>query len=612
MNLEKILVRFCRKFGRFMSSKASAELRDSMEFLGWDINPDLVLGGAKLAMALTFVILASLSGIAFFFGISPIPFIVLIPFSIAMFYAITEWPKSLAKQNAVRSLGHAPYIVAQLSVSLKQTPNLENAMSFVANYGEGDMARDFKRAMWSVWSGKTKDIYSSLEAISKKWGRFSGGFQRSVHLVKASFFEKDIKRKFEMLDKTIEVMLDDITSRMREYAMDLHMPTLVLFSLGTIVPLMVISIFPLVSFFGFQISPVSITGFLALSLVACFLYSNMVMKKRPATFSSAEVKASLPPGYLKVGKSAIPSTPLAVAAGLIIGAPGIFYVLSKTGAVLLGPMAIANVIGSYSIIWAIGIAVSIHFYGQSAHLKKEREKVKRLETQFVDSLYHIKNHLSDGRPIESAVDFAKGIMSGTEIKGFLERILNNMKRRSMTLEIAAKEVDSGSLMIRSAFEMIANSIRKGGKAAAQTADMMHQYMTRIRDVERELSILLSKSLSMMKATVLFFAPIVCAIIVVLFQLITNTVASAQQEFGASQYMLMQIFTAPAISPDVLALIVGIYVIALNYVLIRYVSRIRFGVDSVSFKFEVSKSIPITLVIFTATLLISQAMLVGRI
>jgi len=371
----------------------------------------------------------------------------------------------------------------------------------------------------------------------------------------------------------------------------------------------VISIFPLVSFFGFQISPVSVTAFLAVSLVACYIYSDVVMKKRPATFSPAETKGSH--GYIMIGKSAVPSNPLAVALGFIISAPGIFYLMAKTGLALTGPFAIANIIGSYSLVWGVGIAASVYFYGQSAHLKKDREKVKRLESQFVDSLYHIKNHLSDGRPIESAVEFARGIMGNMEIGAFLERMLNNMKRRSMTLEKAAMEVDSGSLMIRSAFGLIANSLRKGGRAASQTAEMMHQYMTRIRDVERELSTMLAKSLSMMKATVLFFAPIVCAIIVVLFQLITDTVNSVQTEFMTNQYGLTQIFTAPSISPDVLSLIVGMYVIALNYVLIRYVSRIRFGMDRVSFHFEMAKSIPLTLVIFTATLLISQAMLIGR-
>ncbi|MFQ5647929.1 MAG: type II secretion system F family protein, partial [Candidatus Aenigmatarchaeota archaeon] len=539
---------------------------------------------------------------AFALGWDILTFIIMMPLSIAVFLLISEWPKSLAKQKAALAIAHAPCIVTQTCVSLKQMPSLEGALRFVAEHGEGRIARDLKEMLWQTWTGKVKSPYKAIEQVAAKWGRFSRGFQRSVHLIVSSFYEKDVKAKLKTLDKAIEVVLSDITEKMKEYALSLHMPTLILFSLGTIVPLMVISLFPIVSFFGFQINALTITLFLFLSLVFCYIYSTIVLKKRPAALSLPEL-TDLPAG--KSGWFEEKAAPMGLALAIIISIPSFFYILSFLGVALFGPLQVlSSWFGGYGLVWGIGIGVTVWAWLKSSGKKKQRKRVRELEEQFIDGLFHIKNRLSDGRPVESALEFSREILGSLRIAQLFESILKRMRRKSATLEQAIREEKVESNLVNFVFRMLAGSLKEGRKAAAQTASVMYIYLTRIKKVERNMTAMLGKSLSMMKATVLFFAPIVCGIIIVLFQLITTTISKAGEKFSAD-YGFQGLFTAPAINPVAMQLVVGVYALALNYVLLRYVSRIQFGADDVAFQSELSKAMPITLVIFTATLIASK-------
>jgi len=603
---EKIFIKFCRPFGRFAGTEPSEELKYSIDFLGWDLKPEAVIGAGKVYMFACFFIFLALLLSAYLLNWDVLVFIILMPFSIAVFLLVTEWPKSLAKQKAAQSIAHAPYIITQICVSLKQTPSLENALGSVAEHGEGAIARDFKEMLWQTWTGKIKSPYKAIENIAVKWGRFSQGFQRSIHLIVSSFYEKNVKSKLKTLDKAIEVVLADITEKMKGYALSLHMPTLVLFSLGTIVPLMVVSLFPIVSFFGFQINAYSITLFLFLSLLACYIYSTIVLKKRPAALSLPELTDMPSKKSSWTEKQALP---MALALAVLLSIPSFFYILGLLGVALFGPLKLmASWFGGYALVWGIGTGITVYAYLGSSGKIKQRKHIKELEEQFIDGLFHIKNRLSDGRPVESALEYSRDILGNLKVAQLFDSILKRMRRKNTTLEQAIKEEEIESSLIKFVFKMLVSSIKEGRKAGAQTASVMYSYLTRIKKIERNLVSMLGKSLSMMKATVLFFAPIVCAIIVVLFQLITSTISKAGEKFMTG-YGFQGLFVAPVINPTTLQLIVGVYALALNYVLLRYISRIQFGADDVAFKFELARAMPVTLTIFTATLIASRLMLI---
>jgi hypothetical protein len=603
--VEKGFVRFCSIFGGPFKADVSEELKGAAGFLDWDIEPELIVGAARFAMFASFIIFLGIVLTVFMVGVNPLPFIFMIPISVGVFLLMTEWPKSLAKQKAMSALAFAPYIITQTAISLKHKPNLEHALAFVAEYGEGLIAKDFKKMLWDLWAGKIKSAFDGLDGVAEKWMKFSQGFPRALYLIKSSFFEKDIGDKFNTLDKAIEIVLSDVTTKMKEYAHSLHMPTMVLFSIGTIVPLMLISLLPIVSFFGFDISAPTITVFLFLTIIACYIFSTIILKKRPATLAASggfDDKKETARTAQQAGSSAL-------VALILLSIPTLFYLLTLTGGLeLYGPLAfISEYMGGFGLVWGVGIAVTIYAYFTSQKTYRTRKNANKLESQFIDSLFHIKNRLSDGRPMESALQYSADLMGKMDIAKFLKGIMNRMQRKSITLELAVKEEAPDSGLIRFVFKTLLESGKEGRKAAAQSAHVMYEYLTKINEIEKSLVTMLNKSLSMMKATVMFFAPIVCGIIVVLFEMINTTILTADLEFSAG-YGLQGIFTPPAISPTVLQLVVGIYAIALNYVLIRYVSKIQYGSDDVAFKYDLAKAIPVTLIVFTATLIGARMML----
>ena len=604
MSMEKFYLKYCNLTGKIIKSTASTELKESVKFLKWKISPEKIKSSAivSLLAGLIFVFLLIVFSILIKYSVIHLLFLLVIP--ILFFYLITEYPKILMKSRATEALGFSPQIISQISIPLRMNPNLETSLAIAVESGNSEIILDLKHILWDIWSGKSKNLESELKKLADKWGKFSKGFQRSIYLILGSFHESNLKKKHESLDKSVKSILDDISEKMKDYANSLHTPTLILFSLGIIVPLMIISVFPIVSFFGMSINPESITLFIFTSLVASYLYSLIILKKRPASFSVQGISSKIPDGYLRYKSKLFPVKPIITIILFSLSIPTFFYLLTFQGVVLSGIVKkFSETFNTFSLIWALGISLTIYFYSKSIYKKQKRDNIKKLENEFLDSLYHIQNRLSDGKPIETCIEYVSEIMHGSEIQKLYTKISNKINRRSISVEKAISEEKIESGMINSSFKMILTSLKNGSKAAAKTSSIISKYLQNIKDVNKSLTTMLDKNLAMMKTTAMFFAPIVCGIIIVLFQMITITVAT--QTVGQYSTTFQSSIETP-----ILTLIIGLYLLGLNYVLIRYISRIQHGSDNIILHYNLYKSFPVVLTVFTVTILIAQFALAG--
>jgi len=617
--MENYYLTFCKSWGNYFktSMPPSKELKTAVKSLGWKIEPEKIVNAARTSMVASAAFFFALAIITFVTGMNPIVFVIagfLFPFLLNQI--ITDYPKSLAKQRALTSLGAAPHIIAQLSMSLKQNPNLENALVFVSKYGEGEIARDFKKLLWQVWAGKISSALDALPKIADKWGKWSEGFQRSMYLIISSFHERNKKRKEGSLDRAVSSILNDILTKMREYTLALHIPTLVLFSFGIIMPLMVIALFPLLGFFGIPMGLETITLFLFASLLGSYIYSNNILSRRPVTFILPEIETDVPKGYLKIGNLTVPAIPFCVAITLIVSAPGIFYLLSISGAIRLTGIfgSVINFVNTMPIIWAVGGSAILYFWGSNWFKRDEREKIKEIDAQLPDALYHMRNMLAEGRPVEEALEFSGSMLGNTPLAKQMKEASNLIKRRHITTEAALtgheSPFDKRSKLLQSSLSTINASLHGGIKAAAQTCNVMYNYLERIKKIERSLMNMLSRNLAMMKLTALLFAPLVGAIIVILFTLIVQSMAGATERYEILGYPFMSAISAPAIPTPVLQLVLGLYVLGLNFVLIRYVTIIEAGSDSVKLGMDLATSLAASLFVFTVTLIALWGLLIG--
>jgi len=596
--LEQAYIAFCTRCGKPFRSAASGELKTALRFLGWRLAAEDVVGAGKAVMLLGTAAIAATALAAAFMPINPLILVLLVPLAILGFYAITEWPKNVARERAVAALATSPHLIAQLAIPLKQAPNLERTLAFAAEAAEGPIADDIRSAVWRMWAGKLADPIQSLTTLGRKWGTWSEGFQHALGLIRASFHAADKREKAALLDASIATAIEDIVARMREYVQALNMPTLLLFSIGMVVPLMIVAMFPLVALFGFTSGAPLLAAFLVLSLAGTYLYSNVIIRKRPPALS----KPGLTPATSLVWRGAtVPAAPFAVAIGILIAAPGVFYLLGEGGVLLQGPLAAVSAIGTIIILWAVAVAISIYCYGTARAADARRRRAVALEAGFVDSLTHIRNRLVEGQPLEAAVDFAASLSSG-EARPLFRSIAGRMHASGQPFELVVAELDTASTLVKSTLKLLATSVCHGMSATAQTTAVIAAYLKKMASTERLLRVLLQKSLSMMRATAITLAPVVCAIIIVLYHMIAKTVQQTQQQLGHGE---LGDFLQVTISPELLQLVVGLYMLGLNFVLLRFVSHIQHGPDSVPFRMALASAMPIAMGVFTVALIAAR-------
>ena len=577
--------------GSILKSEPSKELINAAKLLKLKTEPAVILGAGYFYLLVLSALAIILSLSFILFGFNPIYPILLVPLAFLTFYLFTEYPKMAANDKAMQAMGTAPLVLSQLSIYLRGSPSPERAMKFAAENSSGLVADDLKKAVWKVAVGKYKNALEGLDKVGRKWGKFSPAFQSSVSLIEASFSESDPKAKIKDLDRATKTLLNDTITKIKEYASGLHIPTLLLFSIGTIVPLMLISLFPIISFLGADIGPLPISLFLFTMLFASFLYSEHVLRKRPPSIGGIEFKLQNK------------SLPAAILLSLLVAFPGFVYLLGYFGIIINQWFLLAvKPLSTFPIIWGVGVGLFVYYYSNYYPFKAKREEVRKIEEQFPAALYHIRNKLAEGKPIEEALSYTARLLKGSDIAGLLDRLVYKVRAGSLPFNKALEFEKIDSKLIRSFLTLIAASLSRGTAAAASTTSLVLSYLEKLNAVDNWIKELLRKSLTMMKATALVFSPLVTSIIIVLFQMITNSIQTQNlPNIGSA-------LTKPTITPDILLLIVGIYAIGLNFVLVRYVSRIGWGSDPVANGIELAESFPAVLIVFTATILATRILL----
>jgi hypothetical protein len=612
----------CRK-----DPQVSKEFTDSLEILGWDATPRDVIILSRAAMILSFLgmILAAAAGITVF-GLNPVPFVIaLLVVPILANHLVTEQPKIQAKLEVLKTLGEAPRTIAYLVVLLKQNPNLEEAVRFAAEYGEGRIARDLKDALWRAWSGKASSVKELLPDIAEKWGKYSVEFKRSVYMIRSSLSEKYEDRRHRTLEKALQGALEGTVSRTRSFVQSLFIPTLVLFSFGTVMPLMLISLMPILSYFGLGfVSGFELAALLAASVAAVYLYSNSILMNRPPAFSRPEIPdlESLPgPGEMMLFGHRVDAGFFLVAFALVVGMPGMVFVITQlpTVAPPQGLMGIISAVGPMSLVWGFGLGVAIVCWGMASPRAEIRERVVRIEGEVLDGVFQIANRMSEDRPPEEALEFASHSLTGTEIGRLFRDGGQLIKQRNVTLSDAFFSPSFGILRdvysksVRSLLFLFVSSTRKGVKAASELLLTMTGHLEDIKRTETELRDMLQKNVSMLRATVMVFAPLICGIVVTMHELIQTSLLTAQKELAGVGFetaflgSFLTIRTA-VVSVEWLTLIIGLYLVLLSIVLIRYVTIIENGPDDTEVRLALAKALPVSLTVFTLTLLLSRSLL----
>ncbi len=607
------------KYFKFLSSKKesySNEFKRALDFLNWEYNNEKITPQKVVVFSRVMSLLVLFLAPLFFLnGFSFVKFFLFLflPFITAQF--ITDYPKNRSSLRKIKSLSEVSDVLLNLVVSLKQNPNLEEAFAFVSKHNNGKIGRDFKKALWKCLSGGNTNLREEMDRIAEKWGYWSEGFKRSLFLIEASFSEKDEEKRNKMLDKALEITLKDIDYQMKEYANSLKIPTLILFSFGTVLPLLIVSLLPLIGFTsGMSLGMGQVVFLLIISIIATIFYSNNVIRRKPASFSEIKLPEEIPglpkKNYFKLKNRTFNSKFYSLLISLIICSPGFIFLLDYYPFIRFSGWFWRFLLrtNTLSIVLGISAGLSFYYWSSSKDRISLRHKMNNMENSLIDTTYMIASRMSEGRSPEESIEWTVRNTSGG-MRELLSKAISLIKKRNMTLKQAFFDEKIGvlknvySTRIKTVFSIFINSCKKGITSASQVLFNLSNQLGTIRLLNKNLRQSLSQSLSMMYLTAVFFAPLICGLIVTMQQLIGDSFARVSYQLSGEFSFLT--FSFQSFNTYLLQLFIGFYVIILNYLLVKYTVIIQNSGDELVLKEKLSKSIITSALVYVFSIILSS-------
>ncbi|MFA6268952.1 MAG: hypothetical protein WCW13_02470 [archaeon] len=293
--------------------------KEAVEFLGWHLNAEEHMAAVKgtfivgLIPVVILLIIVGFVGYRIDLGLVPIGLglivdtpmfadsalmvffviaIVLFAIVAAVAYMIYNYPIGVGEDERTRALTYVPEMVGYLIMSMKLVPNLEKSIEFSAKHGRGKVADDFKRLIWDFQIGVYSSISEGLDAMAIRWGKYSVELKEALMKIRASVMEPSESKRYQILDKTMMEVLDSVKDKMGDYARSLNQPSVMLFYIGVLLPLLLVIILPVGSAFSnlpFATTPVLVFIYVFMIPFLAYSFAKGVVKKRPPTYEPPQI-----------------------------------------------------------------------------------------------------------------------------------------------------------------------------------------------------------------------------------------------------------------------------------------------------------------------------------
>lgn len=568
--------------------------------------------------------------------------------SLFLFYYTYTIPERLANAWRLKASSQMVPAVLYVVVYMKHTSNLERAIQFASEHLEGYLALDFKKIFYNVQVGKYSTIKDSLENYLESWRDYAPEFIESFHLVESSLFEPSEQRRVEILEKSLQVILDGIYEKMLKYSREIRSPLTNVYMLGIVLPTLALALLPLGSaLLGgvIQSSHIFVIFNIIVPFLVFYMTSNILLK-RPGGYGESST-LELNPDYIAYKsrkhwtKAALIALPLLII-GLLpfilyfgfgfdpkLGELGITFmpetkifgfVSTDTGTV--GPLGPLAVILSLFIPLAIALFFSIAYSSKTKVLIKTREQTKILEEEFTNSLFQLGNRLGDGVPAEIA--FAKVAEStrGQKTEGFFALVNQNIQQLGMSVERAIFDPRRGAMiyypsaLIATSMRILVESVKKGLQVAARSLMSISEYVKNIQKINQRLHDLLAEIVSDMKSNMTFLAPLLAGIVVGLASMITlilSKLQTMQQSAGGAESaaglgniaQITSLFNvSEMIPPYFLQASIGIYLVEIIFILTAVLVTVESGKDPLKEKSDLAKHLKTGILLYLATALLA--------
>ncbi|MFH1972833.1 MAG: hypothetical protein ABIJ18_05130 [archaeon] len=623
------------------------KLQEAIETAHLSITPSSSYTLAVLAM-MSFVLFGLILGFLIFIFSDTVGLgkylvaVFFIIFGIILLRPLSKYPIHLAQKHCLQASNQMVLCILYVVIYMRHTSNLEHAIKFAGEHIGNPLALDLRKVFWDVETGKFPNMHESLNHYLEGWKDYNLTFVESFHLIESSLYEANLKRREEVLDKSLEVILEGTYESMLHFAQEVRSPITMLHMLGVILPILGLIILPLVgSFLGISWFNLFLLYNLLLPL-AVFYYGYNLLIKRPVGYNQTNLSEENPEyqklRYLtiKTGKdSEILINPkhvaiFIIAIFLIFGFMPILlhlidpladmsigtstrlldYRTTEAGDIV-GPFGLGATLLSLLIPLGLGLGLGFYYTTRAKKLIKIRKETNKLETEFRGAIFQLGNRLGGGMPSEMAFGKIAQNLHGTPTGNFFSIIDSNMRRLGMSLKDAIFNERNGAIvyypssLIESTMKVLVESAQKGPQVVSKALVSISQYLDRIHKVSERLKDLLAEITSSMNSQVAFLTPLIAGIVVGIGSMITTIIAtlttqltaatsggdSASEFLGGGVGNLAGIFPIEnLIPPFYLQLVVGLYVVEMIFVLSILSNAISNGVDKLNEEYTLGKNL----------------------
>lgn len=578
---------------------------------------------------------------------------------------LSALPTMIANSWRMKSSNQMVLCIFYIVTYMRHTSNLENAINFAAEHLDPPLSLDMKKVLWDVETKRFDSIKESLDFYLETWRQWNMEFIEAFHLIESSLYEPSETRRVELLDRSLDIILEETYEKMLHYAHDLQSPITMLHMLGIVMPILGLVVLPLVVSFMEDVKWYHLAVLYDVLLpLGIFYLAKNILSTRPTGYGETDISENNPDiqkyknVLLHFFGMEIKVKPIMI--GLFVGivllligfspliahlvAPDFdigfgakssasgknqFYLLEyKTSKAkegpdvgkLIGPYGLGSSILGLAIPLSLGMGIGLYFKFRSKNVIKIREKSKSLEKEFASSLFQLGNRLGDGIPAELAFERVATTMKGTLSGSFFEIVSINIRNLGMSVKEAIFNKKTGALIsfpskvIESSMKVLIVSVTKGPKVAAQALMNVARYIKEIHRVDERLKDLMADTISSMNSQIKFLTPVVAGIVIGITSMISTIIgklgtlipgAEGGGDSGAAlggAANLAQMF-GDGVPPYYFQIVVGVYVVQVVYILTLVTNGVENGSDKLSERYNLGVNLTRSVFMYTVIALI---------
>lgn len=636
---KNIYEQFCTFSYNLLRFKFSEEYvereRRVVEFCNLDIPPTSNVSAAFLFFFLSLVFLIFLS---FILGFSFFPYLFVI-FSFSSFF-IYYFPYLLMRYIRIVSSSEMTLCITYMIISLSRVPNLENAIIFAYKNLRGPLKKDFERIVADFNLRRIYTMEEGLKRVINKWSTEAREFSEALKLLLE--YAKYPYRGEKILEEAVRLTVDGSYNKMMKYARDLKLPTTAILVLGIILPVIGLTLIPLLTIFIPELLSIPMVFFVYNFFLPLILFSLILMlvEGRPMTVST--ITTGFNPLLISLKGKKLNLflftllTILPISIYLLIGITNDVnnYIIcsqwAKTGfesskkpdieitmeecKFYLTDLIYQSIKPSL-LLSIFVLAVFFPLYLRNKRNVREIEKVRKVEASLGTLLFQLAHKTSSGIPLEEAIFSLEERSQTPEV----EKMIKELKR-SLSISGNIREALLGeqgvikkynSTIISSVFEIIVDISSKGSLYLSQALLTFSKYLQNLSNLQEKIEDLISDNISTLKFMSYFLTPIVGGVSVslglIILAILGNLSISLEQlmpkESGLPSIGLpmINLWSASSVPPSLFHLAIGIYILELCIISSFFIVGLENGFETTYFIENLGK---ITLIAFLLFIVVS--------